>query len=57
MVDEVRSRQLDACARYDIGEKHDGFRDGGTDEIEGGGEDDDVEDVIDEACLHTNRHQ
>ena len=48
-MDEVGSAQLGQEGRYHIGEEDDAFWHVGTDEIEGGREDDDVEDVVDEA--------
>ena len=48
-MDEVWGSELYACAGDDVGEENDGFRNGGSDEVEGCGEDDDVEDVVDEA--------
>jgi hypothetical protein len=49
LVDEIRGAQLCNERGYDIGEEDDAFGDVGPDEIEGGGEDDHVEDVVDEA--------
>lgn len=47
-MDEVRCDQLGEERRNDIGEEDDAFGDG-TDEVLGGGEDDHVEDIVDEA--------
>lgn len=47
-MDEVRCDQLGEERRNDIGEEDDTFGDG-TDEVLRGGEDDHVEDIVDEA--------
>ncbi len=47
-MDEVGRDQFHEEGGYDIGEKDNGFGHGGANEIEGGGEDDYVEDVVDE---------
>lgn len=47
-MDKVRCDQLGEERGNDIGEEDDAFGDG-TDEVLGGGEDDHVEDIIDEA--------
>jgi len=49
-VDEVRGDELSEKGGEDIGKEDDSLGDGGTDEVLGGREDDDVENVIDEAC-------
>ena len=48
-MDEVGCDELGEERRYNIGEKNDALRDGGANEVKGGGEDDYVEDIIDEA--------
>jgi hypothetical protein len=48
-VDEVRSDELGQEGRQDIREENDTLGDGRADEIEGGCEDDYVEDIVDEA--------
>lgn len=49
-MDEVGCYELGEEGGNDVGEEDDAFGDCGTDEVEGGGEDDYVEDVVDEAC-------
>ena len=51
-MDKVRRNELGEEGRDDIGEEDDAFREG-ADEVLGGGEDDDVEDIVDEACKKT----
>lgn len=48
-MDKVWSDELCEEGWQDIGEEDDGFGREGADEIEGCGEDDHVEDVVDEA--------
>ena len=48
-MDEVREDKLGKEAREDIAEEDEGFGRGRGDEIEGGGEQDYIKDVIDEA--------
>lgn len=48
-MDEVGRAQLHEEGGYDIAEEDDALWYGWTDEIEGSGQDDDVEDVVDEA--------
>lgn len=49
-VDEVGRRELDKEGGDNVGEKDDSFWYVRTDQIEGCGEDDHVEDVVDQAC-------
>ncbi|KZL75238.1 hypothetical protein CT0861_11293 [Colletotrichum tofieldiae] len=52
-VDVVGRDELREEGGEDVGEEDDAFRDRGPDEVLGGGEDDHVEDVVDEACCVT----
>lgn len=51
-MDEVRSNEFDEERRKDVGEKDDAFGES-ADEVLGGGEDNDVEDVVDKACMES----
>lgn len=46
-MDKVWCHQFHEEGGDNVGEEDDGFGDGGANEIEGGGEDDYVEDVVD----------
>jgi hypothetical protein len=50
-VDKVRRDQLGQEGGQHVGEEHDALGDGGADEVLGGREEEDVEDVVDEACF------
>jgi hypothetical protein len=50
-VEEVGRDQLGQEGGQHVGEEHDALGDGGADEVLGGREEEDVEDVVDEACL------
>lgn len=45
-VDEVGRHELYHERRGDVEEKDEGFGEGGPDEVQGGGEDDDIENVV-----------
>jgi hypothetical protein len=49
-VDEVGSTELGEERRDDVCEENDAFRYIGSNEVEGCGEDDYVEDIVDETC-------
>ena len=49
-MDEVRQDELGKEPGEDIAEEDEGFGRCGGDEIEGGGEENYIEDVVDEAC-------
>jgi hypothetical protein len=49
-LDEVGSDELCEEAGYDIGEEYDSFGYGWTHEVEGCGEDDYVENIVDKTC-------
>lgn len=53
-VDEVRGDQFREEGGENVGEEDHAFRDGRADEVLGGGEDDYVEDVVDEAYPYTS---
>ena len=44
-MDEVRGEELGYEGGDDVEEENEGFGKGGADEVEGGGEDEDVEDI------------
>ena len=48
-MDEVGGDELGEEGGDDVGQEDDAFGDGRTNKIEGGGEDDHVEDIVDEA--------
>ena len=50
-VDEVGDGEFGRQAGDDAGEQDGGLGDGWADQVEGGGQDDDVEDVVDEAWV------
>lgn len=49
-MDEVWSDELSPKRRDDIGEEHYALRDIGTNEVQGCGEENNVEDIVDKAC-------
>ena len=55
-MNEVRRTKLHQERGNDIGEKDEPLGDVGPDEIEGGGEDDHVEDVVDETYNNNNNN-
>lgn len=50
-MDEIRGDELGEEGGDHVGKKDDAFGDCGADEVKGGGEDDHVEDVVDETCM------
>jgi hypothetical protein len=49
-VDEVRSDKLREEGWEDICQEHDAFGYGGADQVQGSREDDNVGDIVDQAC-------
>ena len=49
-MDEVRRNELREKRGEDIGEEDEAFGNGGTDEVDGCREDDNVGDIVDDAC-------
>lgn len=49
-MDEVRRKEFGEERGYDVAEQDDAFWDRRTNEIEGSGENDDIEDIVYESC-------
>lgn len=54
-MDKVWGAELGQERGDNVGEENKAFGDGGADEVEGCGEDDNVEDIIDQACGMVSR--
>lgn len=50
-MNKIWSDELREKGRYHVCEQDDGFGDVGTNEVERGGEDDDIGHIVNEACM------